>query len=240
MSVIKTIPISKLLLDVENPRHGPIKEQSAIVEYLVKNAKVKQLARDIVEEGVSPIDLLAVVEHDSTYHIAVEGNRRLCALILLNNTELCPQSESNYFENLSEGRTVPDSITAVVFDSRKEADIWIERRHSGEQDGMGTLQWDAVQKTRWNKYRERKDPNALALEVLDYAKRRTIISEDDVKKNLTTATRYLSNPLFRKIVGIVTSSNDPNPVLDVEVAEFIVLQPLPIECLETFPKERIK
>ena len=160
------------------------------------------------------------MEHDSTYHIAVEGNRRLCALILLNNTELCPQSESNYFRNLSEGRTVPDSINAVVFDSRKEADIWIERRHSGEQDGMGTLQWDAVQKTRWNKYRERKDPNALALEVLDYAKRRTIISEDDVKKNLTTATRYLSNPLFRKIVGIVTSSNDPNPVLDVEVSEF--------------------
>ena len=220
MSVIKTIPISKLLLDVENPRHGPITEQSAIVEYLVKNAKVKQLAGDIVEKGVSPIDLLAVVEHDSPYHIAVEGNRRLCALILLNSTELCPQSESNYFKNLSKGRTVPDSINAVVFDSRKEANIWIERRHSGEQDGMGTLQWDAVQKTRWNKYRERKDPNALALEVLDYAKRRKIISEDDVKKNLTTATRYLSNPFFRKTVGIVTSSNDPDPVLDVEVSEF--------------------
>ena len=47
-----------------------------------------------------------------------------------------------------------------------------------------------------------------------------LISEDDVKKNLTTATRYLSNPFFRKTVGIVTSSNDPNPVLDVEVSEF--------------------
>ena len=220
MSVIKPIPISKLLLDVENPRHGPITEQSAIVEYLVKNAKVKQLASDIVEKGVSPIDLLAVVDHDSTHYIAVEGNRRLCALVLLNNTELCPQSESKFFKNLSKGGTVPDSINAVVFDSREEANIWIERRHSGEQNGMGTLQWDAVQKTRWNKYRERKDPNALALEVLEYAKRRKFISEDDVKKTLTTATRYLSNPLFRKTVGIITSSNDPDPVLNVEVSEF--------------------
>ena len=220
MSVIKTIPILNLLLDAENPRHDPIEEQSAIIKYLVKNAKVKQLARDIVDKGVSPIDLLAVVKHDSTYYIAVEGNRRLCALILLNNTELCPKSESKYFDKLSKDRTVPDSINAVAFDSRMEADVWIERRHSGEQDGIGTLQWDAAQKTRWNKSRERKDPNALALEVLDYAKRRTLISEADARKNLTTATRYLSNLYFRKTVGIATRSNDPNPVLDVEVSEF--------------------
>lgn len=220
MRTIETIRISNLLLDTKNPRHDPIEEQSEIIEHLVENAKLKQLAEDIVEQGVSPIDLLAVMKHDSTHYIALEGNRRLCALILLNNNELCPPSTRENFKKLSKGRTVPDSINAVVFDSREEADIWIERRHSGEQNGIGTLQWNARQKTRWNKSREKKDPNALALGILDYATRRGIISEKEAKNNLTTATRYLSNPLFRNTVGIVTKSNDPNPMLDVNVAEF--------------------
>ena len=220
MSAIQTIQISSLLLDTINPRHDRIEEQGEIIKYLVENAKLRQLAKDIVKQGVSPIDLLAVMKHDATHYIALEGNRRLCALILLNDNKLCPQSERNFFKKLSKDKTVPDSIDAVVFNSRKEADVWIERRHSGEQDGVGTLQWDAAQKTRWNKSREKKDPNSLALAVLDYAKHIAIISDEDAKNNLTTATRYLSNPFFRNTVGIITNSNDPNPELDVEVMEF--------------------
>ena len=220
VSTIQTIPITSILLDTKNPRHVPIEEQSEIIDYFVKNGKLRQLAKDIVEQGVSPIDLLALIKHKSTHYIALEGNRRLCALILLNDNKLCPQNERKFFNELTNGKTVPNSINAVVFDSRKEADVWIERRHSGEQNGIGTLQWDAAQKTRWNKSREKKDPNALALAVLDYAKQIEIISEEEASTSLTTATRYLSNPYFRNTIGIATKSNDPDPELNVDVAEF--------------------
>lgn len=211
---VSVLPVLDVYLDAENPRHVPIKDQDKIINYLVSNEKIKPLAKDIVENRLSPIDLFAVLEDDLGRYIVLEGNRRLCALILLNDPEKSPSSARSYFQKLAGKMEFPiNEIQSVVFKSREEADIWIDRRHEGAQNGIGIIQWNATQKTRRNLNRQKKDPNALAQTLLEYAVERHFLTQNQTKEILTTATRYLGNPFFRETMGIVSKRNDA----DVEI-----------------------
>ena len=218
---VSILPVLDVYLDTKNPRHDLIEDQDGIIEYLVSNEKIKSLAKDIVDNRLSPIELFAVLEDDSGRHVVLEGNRRLCALILLIDPEKSPSFARSYFQKLAKNMKSPvTEIPSVVFNSREEADIWIDRRHEGEQDGIGTKQWDATQKTRRNLSRQKKDPNALAQALLEYAVKRGYITQDQTKKILTTATRYLGTPFFRETMGIDSKRNDPNVVIKVSCDDF--------------------
>lgn len=216
----KLIPITKIDLDVLNPRHdSSINTQEKIISHLVENDKIKQLARDIAENGISPIDLIAVVENQNGRFTVVEGNRRVCALTLLNrpNKSL---TDNKYFKRLKDSSTkVPKDVECLIFETRQDADIWIERKHSGEQDGRGTSAWDSEQKTRFNTRRGKADSNALAQTILDYATEQGFFS-DDTKKVLTTVTRYFSNPYLRNTFGIRSKSSNNIIELDVPTEQF--------------------
>ena len=221
MNKITSIQVLDIYLDAENPRHEPIHDQDSIIEYLVSKEKIRPLAKDIVSHGTSPIELFAVLDNGDGRCIALEGNRRLCALILLNDPMRSPSSDRSYFENLAKSMSSPiTEINSVIFKSRKEADVWIDRRHEGQQDGIGIKQWDAAQKTRRNLSRQIKDPNALSQALLQYAVEHDCLSQNETEKILTTATRYLSNPFLRKTMGIVSKSNDPNVVINVGSDDF--------------------
>ncbi len=220
MKTLDKLSISKVNLDSMNPRHTPLESQTEIIEYMLSHGKIKELAKDIVSHGISPLESLAVIELDLESYVAIEGNRRVCALILLNNPKRCPTKHQSYFEKLAKNQNFPHSIRAIVFDSRNDANIWIERRHFGAQNGVGTLQWNAPQKSRWKRQRKKSDPNALALTMLEHARTLGFISSSDANNHLTTATRYFSNPKLRQIFGIVSKSNDPKVMLDVEIDEF--------------------
>jgi hypothetical protein len=55
------LKVLDIYLDALNPRHAPIDHQPDIISHLVKKEKVRNLARDIAQEGISPIELFAVV-----------------------------------------------------------------------------------------------------------------------------------------------------------------------------------
>jgi hypothetical protein len=212
-----------IYLDKRNPRHDPIGDQAEIIKHLVKNEHIKQLAKDIAKNGLSPIELFAVVKDKSGNFIAVEGNRRLCASILLNDPKLSPDGDLSYFERLiTKDAKIPSIVNCIQFDSREDADIWIERRHEGEQGGIGTKQWSADQKTRHNRHLSKPDPNALALSLLEYASASGFIpsKQEDKNKLLTTASRYLGNPLFRETIGVVSARSEADVVINVPHDEF--------------------
>lgn len=209
-----SVPVLDVYLDTENPRHDPIKDQDKIIEYLVSNEKIKPLAKDIVDNGISPIDLFAVLKDGSGRYIVLEGNRRLCALVLLNDPDKSPRSARSHFQKLAAKMESPiTEIRSVVFKSREEADTWIDRRHEGAQNGIGIIQWNATQKTRRNLNRRKKDPNALAQTLLEYAVKRQFLTQNQTKEILTTATRYLGNPFFRETMGIASKRSNA----DVEI-----------------------
>ncbi|MBU3059538.1 hypothetical protein [Pseudomonas indica] len=213
----QNINVLDIYQDPQNPRHEFMEDEAEIVEFLVKEEKIKQLAKDICENGVSPLDIFAVTRDDSGNYIALEGNRRICALRLLNDPDLSPARERKYFEALSEGSDkYPSQVQCIVFSTREEAAIWIERRHNGEQNGVGLVPWNAVQKARFFG----ESDNTLALKLLEFAEKEGIITEEERKGRLTTATRFLGNPLIRSTLGICSGRSDADVKIDVSEDEF--------------------
>lgn len=97
-----SVRVLDLYLDSKNPRHEPISDREKIIEHLVRTEKIKALAKDISEKGISPLDLPAIIKDGKGNFVVVEGNRRICALTLLNDPELSPEGDKTYFTNLSE------------------------------------------------------------------------------------------------------------------------------------------
>ncbi|MGD8174809.1 hypothetical protein [Marinimicrobium sp. ARAG 43.8] len=214
-----SLPVLDLYLDPDNPRHEPIKDQPKIMEELIAKEKVKRLARSIAEEGINPLELFAVVKDKSGNKFVIEGNRRTCALLALNDPALAPAGERKYFAKLAQGsEAIPDKVNVVEFSSKDEARIWLERRHNGEQDGAGLVPWKSDQKAR---FFGGSNNNALAVKLLDYAVKEGLITDEDRQgRILTTATRYLGNPVFRDTIGVSSGRSDPEVKISVKKEAF--------------------
>lgn len=216
------VSLTKIYLDPENPRHETLPDQPSIIKHLVSKEKVRVLAKNIAEAGgTSPIELIALVRHPKvkTGYVVVEGNRRICALKLLQDPDKAgSEKDKRYFAGLAQGmKHAIGKVNAMVFDSRDAAQRWFALRHEGEQDGIGTKAWDADQKTRFSVRTQGKNPNAQALLLLDYARQHQLLSAQDVAElNITTITRYLSNPVMRHALGLADGSTLDILVPDAE------------------------
>jgi len=198
--------LADLDLDPDNPRHEPGMPRREIIRYLVEKESVLALARDVAKIGLSPLDSFGAVATADGGYMILEGNRRLCALILLHDPSLAPATERKAFERLAQDFN-PDklNIEIVVFDDRDEANIFIERKHSGQAGGLGPRSWNATQLAR---HYGDKTGNQLALALLEHAIQKKMITAKQSEKMITTVTRFLSTPFVREHgLGIVTSAS---------------------------------
>ena len=210
-------PISKLHFFPQNPRREPNEDQDAIRKELCEEEGVINLARHLSRHGINPLDLPALIAHPKLpkHFVVVEGNRRLCALQLLRDPERAPTTASRkVFEKLkAEGVALPTTISAVLFGDADAARVWMSVKHEGAQGGIGTVEWDASQKTRFNQQGERsqtrpKNPNVQALALLDYAQENGLVTpEQRAGIALTTITRYLTNPHVRASLALLNSED---------------------------------
>jgi hypothetical protein len=216
-AVIRDVPALDVLFNKENPRHVPKRDQAEIIEYLLSDEKVYNLARHIGAHGLNPLEIIAVFSDADGNLVAAEGNRRLCAVQLLNDPQRAPAAYRKQFESLAKG-IVPQQLRVAQFESYEEAQPWLEILHDGEQDGVGRKQWRPDQKARATR---RPNRNQLALSLLDYAQKREFISDQGRRAmSLTTATRYVGNPDVRAGMGITTSPTEANVRVDVEPEVF--------------------
>lgn len=221
------VPLARLHLDPENPRHDPIQDEDKIIGHLMRKEKVQALAKSIVENGgISPLDAIGVVEMaDNPGHfIVAEGNRRTCALKVLGDPKKAPSTTAQkYFQALAVRTTLPQRFSVVVFPDKEAARPWMELRHLGPQDGAGMKSWNAVQKTRFTRG---ASPDTLALAVLERAEASGWIDAETRKKiGITTLTRYLGNPVVRTALGIgergsLAFTHEPAEV-DVALKKFV-------------------
>ena len=204
MPVEKTIPVGRLFLNQENPRHQREEAEDGAILQLCENEAVSRLARDIAQHGLSPLEKLAVFPDGEDAYVVAEGNRRLCAIKLLNDPQLAPSKLQQNFEKLAENWNAISEIPCVVFEGPEDSTLrlWMQRRHSGEQGGIGLKNWNAEQKQRFSG----GEKNRVALAVLDHAESEGLISADQRKGKLTTVQRYLANPVFRNTLGIDNSN----------------------------------
>tara|TARA_R110002072_G_scaffold298306_1_gene472073 strand:- start:487 stop:1740 length:1254 start_codon:yes stop_codon:yes gene_type:complete len=207
-----------LLLHKENPRHPPKNDQEQIVHYLLADERVIKLARHIAENGLNPLELLAVFKDPEGNLVVAEGNRRLCALQLLNDPDKAPSKMRSIFQTLSESPNIPDSIPVVEFSSYDEARIWMSVLHDGEQGGIGRRTWKPEQKSRASL---RPSRDALTVAFLDYAEAEGLLGERSRSEySVTTLTRYFGNPHVRSSMGIVSGPADPEIEIDISAEDF--------------------
>lgn len=213
------VPLTRLHLDPENPRHDPINDEDKIIAQLFGAERGLAMSKDIAAKaGISPLDRIGVIEMTDNpgHYIVVEGNRRTCALKVLHDPMKAPNTKAQAsIRALAPEAKLPSTFSVVVFRDRETARPWLSLRHLGEQDGAGTRPWDPSQKARFSRG---ASPDRLALAVLDRAAAAGWIDSATRKTiSLTTLTRYLSNPVVRAALGLGSPSeliftHDPSQV----------------------------
>lgn len=228
---MQPVEIGRIFLDLENPRHEPYENEAEVIDYLCRHENVFPLAKDIVQHGLNPLELLAVIPEDSgdtgksgkPTFIVAEGNRRLCALKLLDDPERAPPKLRKPLEDLGRGWDGVGELTCMVFPDRESVRMWLGRIHEGEQGGIGRKKWNADQTARYSG----DSKNKTALAVLDYAESAEMITAEDRKGKLTTVQRYLVNQLVRDAMGIDNSNindisrNRPKADFDLMLRKFL-------------------
>lgn len=169
--------------------------------------KLVNLAWDIVKHNLNPSDLAIVISHPDyeDKYIVVEGNRRVATLKILESPYLLDEvqvssSIANALKRASSAFNDQSGLTCYLAPDRDEADIWIERKHSGQMDGVGTVTWSASQKRRFESKRGAPEIEQQAIEFL---LERKLIDKDAVSEIATTTfRRILSDPDVRNDIGL--------------------------------------
>ena len=215
---IKEIEIKNLLINTENPRFEPVQDQQSAIDTMLtdKRSNLKNLAKDIAEKGLNPGELLYVTKENKKY-IVLEGNRRVTAIKLITDPQLVRNNAKNkkFFQDLN-NKPVNKSLlklNCVVFNNKKDAEHWIKLRHTGENNGVGTVTWDTESQER---YRSDIGANSKLLPILDFMKRNNIS-----RNKVTIIEKLLTTPYVRKKIGI--DLEDGKFILDRSINQDIIV-----------------
>ena len=155
MNIRQPISIGNLLLDVKNYRIVTQDSQKEARDAIIaeQGKKLIKLATDIIQVGLSPIDLLLVMdaENGNGDYVGLEGNRRITALQLLLKPELCEGTPVHAaFKKLNKNYadSIPKVMECVIVPNRKAGLVWINRKHQSGLEGAGTEPWSAMAKAR--------------------------------------------------------------------------------------------
>ncbi|MCK2097371.1 hypothetical protein [Thauera aromatica] len=149
---IQSINLNLVVLDQENVRFGGdvAQSQREAIELLMADPedgkKILRLAEHIAQHGLDPTELQLVTPTDNESFIVLEGNRRLTALKLLQKPDLCPDEKLlKGFINAQRllNGNLPSEIECSVVKSRSAGDMWIELKHTGQNNGVGRVGWDS-------------------------------------------------------------------------------------------------
>ena len=210
MPDIQNIRPADLLIDEQNPRllepnEGQHRALQSLAEHL--GPKLHSLAAHIVTNGMNPADLPIVTQlQDLPRYTVLEGNRRLAAIRALENPESIRGAASptvlNKIRQLS--RLYLDNpieeIPCVVVRDREEARIWIELRHTGENDGAGLVPWGSDESGR---FKSRSGASPLHIQALDFLQGHGSLNTDTRRRLPTTSfRRLLGSPAVRAKLGV--------------------------------------
>ncbi|MBN2122452.1 hypothetical protein JW721_05375 [Candidatus Micrarchaeota archaeon] len=100
--------------------------------------------------------------------------------------------------------SIASEIECIVFDNPAEADKWIRLKHTGENDGIGTVRWNSRQVSIYNE-RIKKKPS-LALQAMRILEQSSDVP-NEIKSRLsevktTNMGRLVSDPEVRSFLGI--------------------------------------
>jgi len=218
----RNIAVADLDLDIRNPRHGPVPSQEAAIKALVHEQTRKQdnlltnLALDIHEHGLNPTLRFTVLEESTGRFTVLDGNRRLAALRLLARPDLLPPDAEppDFAERVVHAGQQPHSVDCYAVHRREEADVWLERIHQGQLDGIGTRPWTPAAQHRWRPL-GRPTQTSRAIDILDWLRFR-VAGTDQIERHIgyvernatTNLGRLAQTTVVQRLVGFHFSGHD--------------------------------
>lgn len=141
----RQIPLSSLVVNPANDRHGELENETAAIAQLfaAQEAHMRSLARDLVTKG--EVFEPPLVFPDGDKFIVADGNRRTTCLKLLASPRRAPTVElQSYFAELRKAWVgdFPDRVECRVEADKDRVDDILFRRHTGVQGGIGQSNWD--------------------------------------------------------------------------------------------------
>lgn len=141
--------LEDLLLDNKNPRLTDGHQnatQGELLSILAKDYALPDIGSSIAENGYFAEEPLVTVKHPTQKKwVVVEGNRRLAALLLLNDPKKAPKDLQETWTTISgNAAKVVREVPTLVYQERGEITPYLGFRHI-----TGVLQWRPYQKGRY-------------------------------------------------------------------------------------------
>lgn len=201
---IRKLPLSVLLVNRANDRHGELENETAAIAWLFSHHErhMRNLAKDIVENGEIYENPLVAPEKDK--FIVFDGNRRVTCLKLLAEPRRAPTSGLQQFfcEQRKRWQGIfPDKISCQVETDRDRIDEILFRRHTGTQNGVGQSTWNDRMKSTFVMRTGKGSGPSVADEVeRRLAAANLLPSRRRIPRS--TLNRLFSTETFRQRVGI--------------------------------------
>jgi hypothetical protein len=218
LATIKSIKLMDLHVNTENYRFSTMAGQKDAIDKMVgdQGDKLYNLATHILENGLNPNDKIQVSAsgaHNTEFNV-LEGNRRIVALKLLNNPDLIDmqgyaglKKKFRKLHDQHKSKIITD-VECIVYVDLTEADKWIKLKHTGQNNGVGTVEWNSQQVQRFEEKVEGK--SSIALQAVKMLHSSSDVPRE-IKENLgnlkiTNLDRLISDPDVRKLLGLEIES----------------------------------
>ncbi|MDQ0149158.1 hypothetical protein J2S18_001088 [Eubacterium multiforme] len=212
------VSIDKLIVNPENYRFESVDNEDLAIKIMLDkhNKAIKELLKDILENGLNPLERLLVFEKNNNY-IVLEGNRRVTALKIINDVNILKNIDQKYFKEYSKlikntkNKFSLDKVSCALTDDIPESNKWIGLKHTGSNGGRGTIPWDTTQKRRFLNNTTTNSKSNIVTSLYSYIKSNNYYC-DSIKQNLdiipvTTLERLLNDPYVRENIGIDIKRN---------------------------------
>ena len=143
--------LENLLFDPKNPRlprNVDGRDRDEVLDYMIRSANVTDLMQSISESGFYTEEPLLVVpkEKGSDDYYVVEGNRRLAAVMLLNDPDLAKAKKKAISRISEEAKNKPRVIPVLQYDIDDRAAIY---DYLGYRHITGVQEWKPLAKAQY-------------------------------------------------------------------------------------------
>lgn len=216
---VPDVPVMELMLDPTNARIRSGKDQAECISRIMrKEEQLLTLARNIAENGLSTVPILISKNQDGKW-VVMDGNRRVTALKLLNNPELCSIERPRRILQSIRGefaQNIPSTVDCLASDNTDDIIKEILLRHSGTLGGAGQLDWTTYWRTAFMLQHHQADPNRRVGQYLLWAEERGASIDDSFP--VTNLTRFLNEANLKKL-GFKIQDDALVPILHEDVCK---------------------
>ncbi len=144
----RKISVDKLLLDPDNPRlpSNIGESQAEILDYIARKSAIEDLMSAIGQNGFFDGESLAVYRNEQDkagMFRVIEGNRRLTAVKLLSDPDLCP-TRKIIADIAKEAKHKPTELPVFICPNRNDILPYLGSRHI-----VGVRAWEPLSKARY-------------------------------------------------------------------------------------------